>query len=645
MVTVCTPVCLSGRRSVAGLLVPLLAFFLSTLPADRSLLAADDRPNIVLILADDLGIYDLGCYGRDEHQTPAIDQLAAQGVRFTDAYCALSICSASRAGLITGKSPARLHLTSYLPGRPDSPAQRLLNATIHSALPMDEGTLAESLRLAGYRTGLFGKWHLGGGPSSAARQGFQVVFEPPARGELDDQTGGKNEFLITRRAAEFIGQTSDQPYFCYVPHHSPHIRLEATEEAMARHQSAFSPLYAAALESLDRSVGQLLQAIEQADNGRETIVVFSSDNGGLHVRELHDEPVTHNGPFRAGKGYLYEGGVRIPLLVASTGNRIAGGRVESAPVSLLDLMPTLLAIGGIDASQTVGPLDGENLAGYLLHDRPLDRDRRLYWHFPHYTNQGSRPAAAVRHGDWKLIRQWEDGSNELYYLPDDQGEATDVAEQQPQVTARLAAELDAWLTAVGAQIPQPNPEFDPQLHQFIYVDHDSSRLRADRSAAEIGVAWAAWRQAMNQAVQGRKTTHKSPHRDLTLRASEASVHGSRLRYEPESHKNVLGYWTEVDDWASWDFSLPEAGNYEIEVQCGCGAGQGGSEVAILIGGQTYRWTVPDTGHFQRMVFLPIGRASLDAGMQRLEVRPQTKAAAAILDIRQIQLRKVDSDTP
>lgn len=608
--------------------------------------AADSRPNIVLILADDLGVSDLACYGRDEHTTPALDRLAADGIRFTDAYCALSICSASRAGLMTGKSPARLHLTSYLPGRPDTPAQRMLNATIHSALPPDEWTVAEGLQLAGYRTGLFGKWHLGGGPSRVANQGFDVNVQPSARGELDDETGDKNEFLITRQAIEFIRQPSDQPYFCYVPHHSPHIRLTATDQALAQHADTFNPLYAASLQSLDRAVDRLLQAVRQWDNGRETIIIFTSDNGGLHVPEGHREPVTHNAPFRAGKGYLYEGGVRIPLLIASTGNRIAGGRVAAAPVSLLDLMPTLLTIAGIDPATTVGPLDGIDLSRFLFDDQPLPNDRSLFWHFPHYTNQGSRPAAAIRQGNWKLLRQWEDGSHELYDLASDLGETTDLAAQHPQVTARLAAELNGWLAAVGAQIPQENRQYDPVAGHRVYGQQDSSRLTADDSAAEIADAWAEWRQAMNQASRGRQATLKSPHAGVLLRAQHARVHGSRLRYEPEPHKNVLGYWTETDDWASWDFTVPQAGTYEVEIQCGAGTGQGGSQVAIHVADQTLTWTVPETGHFQRMVFLPLGQVELTAGQQRLEVRPISKAAAAIMDIRQIQLRPIDqADAP
>ncbi len=382
----------------------------------------DTRPNFILIFADDLGINDLHCYGREDHRTPHLDALAQRGIRYTSAYCGLSICSASRASLMTGKSSARLHLTSFLPGRADNPSQRVLNARIHSSLPPEERTIAEELKRAGYRTGLFGKWHLGGKESSPKEQGFETVAELPAKGELNEETGNKNEFLIARRAAEFISTPSNQPYFCYIPHHSPHIRLEATEEAKQKNSHAFNPLYAASIESLDRSVGMLLEAIEKQPSARETYILFTSDNGGLHVRELHEVPMTHNTPFRAGKGYLYEGGIRIPLIVASTKQSVAPNRVSDAPVSLLDLMPTFLKLAGVNVGQTLGPLDGVDLSNHWIGDKEPSMDRPLYWNFPHYTNQGSRPAAAIRKGNWKGILQYEDESFELYDLAKDAGE-------------------------------------------------------------------------------------------------------------------------------------------------------------------------------------------------------------------------------
>ena len=311
----------------------------------ESKIDTEASPNIVLILVDDLGVSDLNCYGRTEHRTPSIDALASRGIRYTSGYCGLSICSAARAALLTGKSPSRLHLTSYLPGRADAPSQKLLNARIHSALPLEEKTMAEELKKLGYRTGLFGKWHLGGGRYGPTNQGFDIAIEAAAKGALANDTlddtsqvsGGKNEFLITREAIKFIEADSEAPFFCYVPHHIPHIMLEATERSLARHDSAFSPLYAANLESMDKAIGLLVEALEKNKSERDTLVIFTSDNGGLHVPELHPAPVSHNAPFRAGKGYLYEGGLRVPFLVCSLKGRIKAGRIVNQPVSHLDL--------------------------------------------------------------------------------------------------------------------------------------------------------------------------------------------------------------------------------------------------------------------------------------------------------------------
>lgn len=600
---------------------------------------AGEPPNIVLILADDLGINDLQCYGRTEHRTPHLDRLAASGLRYTSAYCGLGICSASRAALMTGKSPARLHLTSYLPGRPDAPTQRLLNAPIHSALPPEEKTLAEELKRVGYRTGIFGKWHLGSGSSSPANQGFDVAFEPPGKGKLDHIEGGKNEFLIARKAAEFILDESDAPYFCYIPHHSPHIPLEATEEAMHSFAGTFSPLYAANIESLDRSVELVLDAIENRGHERETIIIFTSDNGGLHVPEVHDKPLTHNTPFRAGKGYLYEGGIRIPLIVASHRGKIGPPRVVNEAVSLADLFPTLTKLAGIDIHKTIGPVDGVDLSDHWLNESGLPGNRSLYWHFPHYSNQGSRPSAAIRQGPWKLVHSFEENRTELYDLEADPGEQSDLADQQAEVAQSLAQELNEWLDRVGAQRNLPNPDASLAQHAAIYQEFDSTRLVADRSAEDLGEIWKSWRSLLNQATRGNQSILKTPEGDVTLWASQAVVHGKRIRYEPEPHKNVVGYWTEVDDWMHWDFEISEAGKYEIEVQYGCGQGAGGSQVSLKLADNQFMWSVRDTGHFQHMIYQTVGLAELKAGPQRMELRAQSKAQVAVMDVRKIVFRR------
>jgi arylsulfatase A-like enzyme len=609
-----------------------------------TLVARGSEPHIVLIVADDLGVFDLGCYGRTDHRTPHLDRIAAEGIRFTNSYCGLPICSASRASLMTGKHPARLHLTSYLPGRPDAPSQRLLNAVIEPRLVPTEQTMAEALRRAGYRTGLFGKWHLGGGASSPSEQGFDVVFEPPGNGDPSKE-GGKNENLITDRAIEFLRSPSDQPRFCYIPHHSPHILLKEHESNIARNASAWNPLYAAAIESLDASLGRLMKAIDESPELENTWVIFTSDNGGLHVPEGHRDPVTHNGPFRAGKGYLYEGGVRVPLLMRWPG-KIAPGRVSDAPVSLIDFLPTTLNAIKVDPATSVGPMDGRSILPILesTNEMPELTERTLYWHLPHYTNQGSRPSGAIRKGKWKLFQDYESNTVELYDLEADAGEFENVADAHPDITAAMKQSLDNWKTSLAAQDCALNPDFDEPLHRSLYVDRDPSQLRGrSMTSEEIGNAWAPWRESMNAAVAGKQPKLKNVQGAVFLDPSNASVHGKRLRFEPETYKNVLGYWTEVDDWASWRFQSPIQGRAALEVHCGCGAGNGGAEVDVILKladgtTQSLPWVVRETGHFQNIVIESLGNVEMVPGETQLEVRPRSKKGVAIVDIRQIVLR-------
>jgi len=282
------------------------------------LLAAS--PNIVFILADDLGVNDLGCYGRKDHRTPNLDRLAGQGMRFTSAYCAQPICSPSRAAILTGKTPARLHLTTFLPGRADAPSQKLLHPKINQQLPLEEKTLAEYLEAAGYATALIGKWHLGGNDYPPTNQGFGLYDPGRANTTPSDSEGGKGEFDLTRKAEQFIEQNRDKPFFLFLAHNSPHINYSARTELIEKNKSAFEPTYAALIETLDQAVGQLLAKIDALGLTENTIVIFTSDNGGLHVPEANHQKITHNRPFRAGKGFLYEGGLRIPLLVRWPGH-------------------------------------------------------------------------------------------------------------------------------------------------------------------------------------------------------------------------------------------------------------------------------------------------------------------------------------
>lgn len=615
--------------------------FVVLLSQGRSKAAADalpksgETPNIILILADDLGINDLGCYGRKDHHTPHLDRLASQGMRFGCAYTAQSICSPSRAAIMTGKSPARLNLTNYLPGRPDATSQRLLQPRMEGQLPLEEVTLAELLKRAGYATGIFGKWHLGGSGFGPGEQGFDVVVSPPANPEPTSNIGGKGEFAITAAAEKFIEENRDRPFFCFVPHNTPHIPLAADPQRISQHADAFNPVYAAMIETLDEAVGRLIAKVESLGLSERTIFIFTSDNGGLHVVEFSGTPATHNRPFRAGKGYLYEGGLRVPLIVRWPGVIAAGGDCKT-PVVLTDLVPTLLEAAGLDPAEVIGPLDGRSMMK-LLHGESQPT-ATLYWHFPHYTNQGGRPAGAIREADWKLIEQFEDENVELFNLAQDQGEENNLAASEPTRTDELRRKLAAWREQIGAQMPSPNPEFDAALHRRLYADDDPSRLVAKATAAATEPQWKAWRQAMNAAVAGRTPKVATANGEIRLHAKDARVHAETMRYEPQPNKNVLGYWTNVADWAEWEFDVATAGLHDVLVHQGCGNGSGGAEVEVQIDGQALRFTVQETGHFQNIIQRPIGQVQLAAGRHRLAVKPQTKPGPAAMDLRTIVLR-------
>ncbi len=434
------------------------------------------RPNVIVIVADDLGWADLGCYGSTFHATPNLDRLARGGMRFTNAYAACPVCSPSRAALMTGKYPARLHLTDWLPGRPDRPSQMLLRPRIRQQLPLEEFTIAEALKLAGYATASIGKWHLGGPPFWPEHQGFDVnvggteTGSPPG-GYFGFQTPtmtarSPDEYLTDRLADEalaFIERNRNHPFFAYLPHYAVHIPLQAKPGLLARYKAKpvgasaqSNPIYAAMLESLDDAVGRILATLDKYEIADRTVVVFTSDNGGLSVKEGPDTPSTSNAPLRAGKGYLYEGGIRVPLIVRWPGATRPGSVCE-LPVSGQDLYPTVLDVAGLKPAPGQ-VIDGESLVRLLEGQGGLKRNA-LFWHYPHYSNQGGRPGGALRHGDLKLIEHYEDGRRELYDLGRDPGERHDLASERPGDAARLHSLLDDWRQSVGGQMPSPNPDY------------------------------------------------------------------------------------------------------------------------------------------------------------------------------------------
>lgn len=450
--------------------------------------ASSSRPNIVLILADDLGWSDLGCYGADLHETPHLDKLAQQGVRFTDAY-AMSVCSPSRAALLTGKHAARLHITIWAEGSRNGPKKRkLIEASSLHDLPHTETTLAKHLHNAGYLTALVGKWHLGDADHYPETHGFDVNiggtqwgaphtffwpysgsgrFGPEFRFVPHLGFGKTGEYLtdrLTDEALRVIDHAGDQPFFLYLAHHAPHTPIEAKSDDVSHFKAKLQPgqhlqnaSYAAMVKSLDDSVGRVLDHLKKRGLEQNTIVIFTSDNGGyIGTEKGQTIPVTSNAPLRSGKGSLYEGGIRVPLIVRWPCVTPPEAAECRQPVILMDLYHTLAAT--LSGEQSKEPTDGIDLKTLLQHPGNSLNREALYFHYPHYYAT-TTPVSAMRAGDWKLLEYLEDGHLELYNLRNDLSEKTDLAERMPYNAASLLKQLHEWRTQVGAAMAMPNPAF------------------------------------------------------------------------------------------------------------------------------------------------------------------------------------------
>jgi arylsulfatase A-like enzyme len=447
-------------------------------------------PNFVFLLADDLGWTDLGVSGSSFYDTPSLDGLAAQGTRFTEAYAACPVCSPTRASILTGLYPARLGTTDYFGAAQPAQWKRdtpLLPAPYLDRLPLEQRTLAEQLKAAGYATFFAGKWHLGpegfwpedqgfdvnrGGITRGGPYGGDKYFSPYGNPRLED--GPPGEHLPARLAAEtvaFLEQNRGRPFLAYLSFYSVHTPLMGRPDLVEKYRARKAErglearwgeegarkvrlvqehaVYAAMVEAMDQAVGEVLAALDRLGLAENTVVVFFSDNGGLSTSEGHP---TSNLPLRAGKGWLYEGGVREPMIVRWPGGAEAGATCAEA-VSSIDFLPTLLDIAGLEPEQSV---DGRSLVPLLRGTGGLDREA-LFWHYPHYGNQGGRPGSAVRAGRWKLIEWAGEEQAELYDLAADPGETTDLAAREPERVAALRARLAAWREEVGARTPAPNP--------------------------------------------------------------------------------------------------------------------------------------------------------------------------------------------
>ena len=458
----------------------LVWFFASSVDAAK-------RPNLILILADDLGWADLTCYGNDLHQTPNLDRLAKQGVRFTDAYSASPVCTPTRAAILTGLHPARLHMTIWRESALNRGNRKLLQPVCLDSLPLKHVTLAEVLKQAGYFNAHIGKWHLGRAESYPQAHGFHVniggtlwgapqTFWYPYNGAgyfrdwryvPDLEPGNKGDYLTDRLTDKALVTMEEQvkvsrPFYLNLWYYSVHTPIEGKPKLVDLYQKKIkpdsvrkNPHYAAMVHSLDKNVGRVLAKIDELGITDNTFVVFTSDNGGfINKCKLNRElVVANNAPLRSGKGSCYEGGVRVPLIVR--GPKLAQDRVSSEPVYAPDLYPTLLRAAGL-FDQSKADLDGADFTPLLRNpDASLEREA-LYFHYPHYY-QTTTPVSAIRKGNWKLLEYLEDGRLELFNLKQDPGEARNLSTARSALARELRADLDAWRKKVGAQLPEVNP--------------------------------------------------------------------------------------------------------------------------------------------------------------------------------------------
>lgn len=444
--------------------------FICGFPAE--VFARSGPPNIVFILIDDLGWMDLACQGNRLVETPHLDRLAAQGMRFTDACSAAPVCSPTRAAIMTGKSPARLRITNHIPDRPQftPPDARLLPAEMLDHLPLEEVTLAERLKAAGYATGFFGKWHLAGNGAPALypdRQGFDLniggcafggpptFFDPYGIPTLTDRQ--KGEYLPDRlvdEASQFLRDHVDHPFFLCLWTYTVHWPMEAPQALLEKYADHKGPglndtRYGAMIEAMDTAVGRLLAELDRLELTSDTLLVFTSDNGGF-------SGVSDCRPLRESKGHLYEGGIRVPLIIRWPGV-VEPATTCEVPVISMDFYPTLLEAAGVPRKKNEAP-DAESLLPLLKRSGTLARDA-IFFHYPNYAwHRSNRLGSAIRTERYKLIEYFDDNSVELYDLRNDIGETMNLAAEMPQLAKTLQSRLAEWRLECAAAMPvQRNP--------------------------------------------------------------------------------------------------------------------------------------------------------------------------------------------
>ncbi|MCD6564850.1 MAG: sulfatase [Bacteroidales bacterium] len=452
----------------------------------------EQPPNFIFFLVDDLGWSDVGCYGSDYYETPNIDRLAEEGMKFTNAYATCCVCSPTRASILTGKYPGRLHITTAIPiegWKRLGGKTPLKGADYVKNLPLEEITIAEALKKVGYATASIGKWHVCDEPEYFPEyQGFDINVAGDGHGatknyfypyhnrwrmtknypwiEWNTLPNGKpGEYLtdrLTEEALNFIEQNKDQPFFLYLSHYAVHTPIQAKENIIKKYKEKTidkekghtNAAYAAMIESVDQSLGKLINKLKELDLAKNTIIIFTSDNGG-------NGRITSNYPLRGNKGNFYEGGIRVPLIIKWHGVTKSASQCNT-PVICTDFYPTMLEMANLPAMPEQH-MDGVSIVPLLNNNGALGRDA-IYWHFPNYIGAGhpnpARPCGVIRYNDWKLIESFEDGSLELYYLKNDMKEEKDLSNEMPEKAKELQGMLEKWRDRVHVQMPKNNPAFE-----------------------------------------------------------------------------------------------------------------------------------------------------------------------------------------
>jgi len=467
----------------------------------------DKKPNILFILVDDLGYHDLGVTGSSFYETPNVDALANQSMMFTQGYASSRVCSPSRASIMTGKFTARHGITDWI-GAKTGEAWRsrnryntLLPADYIQALPKTDTTIAEAFKKNGYKTFFAGKWHLGGTGSYPENHGFDIniagidagsprggFFSPWNNPKLKNKQKGENlSMRLAQETSDFIKQNKDSTFFAFLSFYAVHAPIQTTETKWAKYrkkadsmgiaksgytmerllpirQVQDNPIYGGLVETMDNAVGLVLKALK--DNGLEknTIVVFTSDNGGV---ASGDHYATSNLPLRGGKGYQWEGGIREPYFIKVPWLKHTGLKTEFPAINT-DFYPTLLDLASLPLKPKEH-IDGISLKP-ILEGKKLDVNRPLYWHYPHYGNQGGEPASMIQKAGWKLIHYWEDGREELFRLPSTENDTLNVIAKHPKRAQTLSNQLMFWLKDVGAKYPVKDPQFDPEKAKESYLN-------------------------------------------------------------------------------------------------------------------------------------------------------------------------------